>query len=279
MQVRIPPGSRYPYESPILAFRGTVLPPEFLVELTRQVGECASQISGPMLYDLVCTATEFAQSLLPKYNILMEDIAEDSAFSDEDPITEVEPELGSEILGKPVASIFDNLEAISLDDKANDISNKQSKAYVPPAFRTAPVNQVTDLSAQPADDTGQQDQQKRKDTDRGRMGQAKTTAETKRLQEEEYMVCAANIRFESVRLKEEWEAWQASQWHSEMRGVRAKLPAYKSRSELLRAISSCSVTIVCGQTGCGKSTQVRNVMAFSLICQSWSLFQDLLAMY
>ncbi|CAM6018180.1 unnamed protein product [Sphagnum balticum] len=41
-----------------------------------------------------------------------------------------------------------------------------------------------------------------------------------------------------------------------MRGIRANLSAYKYRGDLLKAFNSCSVTIVCGQTGCGKSTQV-----------------------
>jgi HrpA-like RNA helicase len=41
-----------------------------------------------------------------------------------------------------------------------------------------------------------------------------------------------------------------------MRGIRANLSAYKYRGDLQKAFNSCSVTIVCGQTSCGKSTQV-----------------------
>lgn len=48
-----------------------------------------------------------------------------------------------------------------------------------------------------------------------------------------------------------------------MWAVRSKLPAFHQRDDLLSALNSHQVTIVAGQTGCGKSTQV--IGTFSLV--------------
>eukprot|EP00962_Isochrysis_galbana_P018845 scaffold5466_cov108-Isochrysis_galbana.AAC.1 len=41
-----------------------------------------------------------------------------------------------------------------------------------------------------------------------------------------------------------------------MRASRASLPAFRSRAAILAALDSSRVLVVCGETGCGKSTQV-----------------------
>ena len=41
-----------------------------------------------------------------------------------------------------------------------------------------------------------------------------------------------------------------------MRAVRAGLPAFASRAAVLEAVSSSQALVICGETGCGKSTQV-----------------------
>jgi HrpA-like RNA helicase len=66
---------------------------------------------------------------------------------------------------------------------------------------------------------------------------------------------AFELNPEKGRLKEEWEAWQKSGRHSEMRGIRANLSAYKYRGDVQKAFNSCSVTSL-WPAGCGKSTQV-----------------------
>lgn len=64
------------------------------------------------------------------------------------------------------------------------------------------------------------------------------------------------VRRESERLRGGWAARQKDPSMAPMRAARARLPAYGSRSALLGAIGGGAVTVVCGQTGCGKSTQV-----------------------
>eukprot|EP00850_Spirogloea_muscicola_P006660 SM000032S12044 [mRNA] locus=s32:111779:119402:- [translate_table: standard] len=63
-------------------------------------------------------------------------------------------------------------------------------------------------------------------------------------------------RKESERLKLEWETWMSAPRHASLRAQRAKLPAVKERSAVIQAVEAGLVTIICGQTGCGKSTQV-----------------------
>eukprot|EP00897_Mesotaenium_endlicherianum_P002934 jgi/Mesen1/2669/ME000167S01818 len=67
---------------------------------------------------------------------------------------------------------------------------------------------------------------------------------------------SAAARAESRRLSEEWTRWRKEPRTQEMRRTREKLPAFKERAALLAAVARCPVTVVCGQTGCGKSTQL-----------------------
>ncbi|GAQ91802.1 ATP-dependent RNA helicase A [Klebsormidium nitens] len=72
-----------------------------------------------------------------------------------------------------------------------------------------------------------------------------------------------DVRKESERLKQHWQRWLREGRSSKMRQSRESLPAAKQGAQLLEAIEGPAgprtrprVTIVCGQTGCGKSTQV-----------------------
>lgn len=49
---------------------------------------------------------------------------------------------------------------------------------------------------------------------------------------------------------------QASTSHSAMRATRQRLPAHDKRADILQAVSTNQVLVICGATGCGKSTQV-----------------------
>jgi ATP-dependent RNA helicase DHX57 len=78
----------------------------------------------------------------------------------------------------------------------------------------------------------------------------------------------AAVQRESERLQQHWQRWQREGRYANMRQARAALPAAKQKGQLMDAIegpdaattsksqSGPRVTIVCGQTGCGKSTQV-----------------------
>ncbi|XP_002973866.2 DExH-box ATP-dependent RNA helicase DExH1 [Selaginella moellendorffii] len=64
--------------------------------------------------------------------------------------------------------------------------------------------------------------------------------------------CAA----ESTRLKDDWERLQTSRQYADIMTSRRSLPVFKRKSEILAGISCNPVTIICGETGCGKSTQI-----------------------
>lgn len=255
MEVRIPPESRYPYETPILAFRSSDLPSAFLLELTKKVGKVASQMSRPMLYDLFSTAAELTVSLLPEYLSHGDHTSILTGDPDWDQLSESEPDLGSKLFLKVDESITGNSKGNSINASMDNPDN-QSRTYVPPGLRKPQNNQGDLLSSQQADDictnAGKNSRA------RGRTGRKvlRDHDEEQELGGEEYKVDAADVRVESDKLKEEWELWQKSRKDQELRGVRARLPAHKYRGDLLDAINGSFVTIVCGQTGCGKSTQV-----------------------
>ncbi|XP_022641271.1 DExH-box ATP-dependent RNA helicase DExH1 isoform X2 [Vigna radiata var. radiata] len=60
----------------------------------------------------------------------------------------------------------------------------------------------------------------------------------------------------SVALKEKQELSQASNSLKEMKSFREMLPAFKMKSEFLKAVQENQVLVVSGETGCGKTTQL-----------------------
>ncbi len=64
------PGAIIPYEVPIVAFKSKSHRPEFLLELTKEVGNFALQLVGAlMLHDLVVAARDLAHALLQKTSL------------------------------------------------------------------------------------------------------------------------------------------------------------------------------------------------------------------
>lgn len=57
-------------------------------------------------------------------------------------------------------------------------------------------------------------------------------------------------------MTQKWLSKSSSSQYCEMLKSRVKLPIWNFKDQLLRAIESNQVVIVCGETGCGKSTQV-----------------------
>lgn len=57
-------------------------------------------------------------------------------------------------------------------------------------------------------------------------------------------------------LKEEHIQKQNLAQYKNMLEFRKNLPAYKKREEILRAVKENQVTVISGETGCGKTTQV-----------------------
>lgn len=57
-------------------------------------------------------------------------------------------------------------------------------------------------------------------------------------------------------LKEEFFQKQNLTQYKNMLEFRKNLPAYKKREEILTAIKENQVTVISGETGCGKTTQV-----------------------
>lgn len=60
----------------------------------------------------------------------------------------------------------------------------------------------------------------------------------------------------SAELKQKEDKMKASESVQAMRSFREKLPAFKVRSEFLKAVAGNQVLVVSGETGCGKTTQL-----------------------
>uniref|UniRef100_A0A2P2KUU9 RNA helicase n=5 Tax=Rhizophora mucronata TaxID=61149 RepID=A0A2P2KUU9_RHIMU len=60
----------------------------------------------------------------------------------------------------------------------------------------------------------------------------------------------------SLRMRNMQRAWQESPEGNKMMGFRKSLPAFKEKEKLLQAIARNQVTVISGETGCGKTTQL-----------------------
>ena len=72
-----------------------------------------------------------------------------------------------------------------------------------------------------------------------------------------------------VMLQEEMLKKRDNKAYMAMLTKRAKLPAAKKREELLRCLASAQVTVICGETGCGKSTQCPQFILDDAIENGW----------
>ena len=70
---------------------------------------------------------------------------------------------------------------------------------------------------------------------------------------------------QSTRLQAEWAEQQTAPKLAAMRKARQRLPAYNSRAEVLAALEKNQALVVCGETGCGKSTQARPQRTASML--------------
>jgi hypothetical protein len=67
---------------------------------------------------------------------------------------------------------------------------------------------------------------------------------------------AATVRQQSEALLRLQHDLESDPRHADMRASRASLPAFRSRAAVLSSLALSRVLVVCGETGCGKSTQV-----------------------
>lgn len=61
---------------------------------------------------------------------------------------------------------------------------------------------------------------------------------------------------DSHALAEMWKSRSSTASYQQMQKTRSRLPMWKFKDDALRAVSENQVTILCGETGCGKSTQM-----------------------
>lgn len=243
--MRFPPGSRYPLDVPVIAFRSKELPADDLSDLTKQaVGKASAWVGSPMLYDLVHFATDVAQDLILKYA---------------EPVRESSTSI-PEITGQDVGAVQLSLEEISGAEESprpHNPSNKSvgngDRVYIPPALRNL-SSSSTPLQSKDQQEVGAGGVKHRvhdspKDSSKVRSS----------------LVVGVDEGKESARLKTEWEQLRKSGRHADMWAVRSKLPAFQERDSLLSILNSHRVTIVAGQTGCGKSTQVLHASLSSLV--------------
>ncbi|KAG6550205.1 hypothetical protein Mapa_008165 [Marchantia paleacea] len=235
MEVRIPSGSQYPFEVPVIALRSSELPAELLLALTKQLVENAERLLGnSMIFELQHKAIELAQG------ITTEVIRSASYF---------QPEVDLEI---PKYKVEQFLEEKGLPENGSSPStglsppngsashgsdSPASATYVPPALRRLSPTKPVEVKGQHEGNVAA-GQSQRQDSDISKEDSA-----------------AVDFSRESLKLKNEWEHLRRG-GKNDMWAARSKLPAFKQRDDLLRQINAHNVTVVAGQTGCGKSTQV-----------------------
>ncbi|KAH9331105.1 hypothetical protein KI387_003213, partial [Taxus chinensis] len=212
MEVKVLPGTYYPFEIPIVAFRGPNLSSKLLLQLTRKVGERAVELVGSqMIYELFCVAAELAEPLILKHSLEIQ-----------------------------------TLETRSTDRMVSDSdSTEYQKTFLTSPFK----DNFTTTSDVTSSHTCPSPKQQHSDGKWPKNGEKITVSKNTHGTQKDYH----NI---NLQMKKEWDCLQTSQIHSEIWATRKKLPAFQKKESVVYAVRNSSVSIICGQTGCGKSTQV-----------------------
>lgn len=83
---------------------------------------------------------------------------------------------------------------------------------------------------------------------------------------------------ESKEMRRRMRAWKESAEGAQWQAKREQLPVVQIRQGLLEALSQHDVTVVGGDTGCGKTTQVTLRTCVQILCPSgcswWSLIDS-----
>ncbi|KAL2610391.1 hypothetical protein R1flu_028964 [Riccia fluitans] len=233
LEVRIPPESKYPHEVPIIALRSSELPREVLLTFTKHLVNKAEELLGTcMIFDLQQEAVDLAEGITaevlrsgPKFQPSPEpDLSSDLVFPSQEQINWNGTSVLSDLISSAESAPAERMDSTSV-----------SASYVPPARRRLSPTKEMEITGRAAADAHPYPQE----SGRSRGDQL-----------------SLDLSKESMKLKNEWEQTRRVAGRKDMWTARSKLPAFKQRDELLEKINHHTVTVVAGQTGCGKSTQV-----------------------
>eukprot|EP00899_Mesostigma_viride_P016339 jgi/Mesvir1/24706/Mv21986-RA.1 len=234
-----PPGSHYPLQVPVLAVSNGSAPPGLLLWITKGLADRARQLAGaPMLHEL-------AETALPD---LVTQHASGAAGST--PFA-----ASSELAGVPADGILADTKAVAGSVRGGRDEDKGS--------RDAAVEGEDTEDDQGAPGRHQEQNHRRRGGKGGRdervreahsgvVDGTQATRGGQQKREED----PAFVGEESRRLLAALEAWRREPKQGDMRKYRENLPAYGSRARVIQLVKDNTVVVVCGMTGCGKSTQV-----------------------
>ncbi|KAL3690222.1 hypothetical protein R1sor_016531 [Riccia sorocarpa] len=233
LEVRIP--WKYPFVVPTIGLRSIELPGELLLTLTKLLVNKAEELLGEcMIFDLQQEAVELAQG------ITADVLHSGSRFQ---PRPELELSTDN-VVPSPSREQTRNGTSVvpgvnsSAEPTAEGSHSSVSTSYVPPGRRRVSPSKEREIrgSAATADVP---------DAEPYPEGGGRSSSHQSPL----------DLSKESMKLKNEWEQSRRT-GRNGMWTARSRLPAFKQRNELLERINRHTVTVVAGQTGCGKSTQV-----------------------
>ncbi|KAJ7559257.1 hypothetical protein O6H91_04G075900 [Diphasiastrum complanatum] len=221
MEIRLPSRCRYPFEIPIIVFRGN-LPSQFLLEITKKVAAHAVMLLGaPMIYELI----GFSTNLLELASINDKTVA---AARKSNSVTTSVVERSTQIPDK--LSHYTELASMHVSRDIGILSDEQiALSMCTEPFKTS-------------------------ETQSERIEEHSNGCVDNIVADRQFVKLKGSS--ESERLHREWDQLQNASTHEEMRAARSKLPVFTKRTDLLAAVDANPLVIVCGETGCGKSTQV-----------------------
>lgn len=216
MEVKVLPGSCYPFEIPTVAFRAPNLSSKLLQELTGKVAERALELLGShMVYELFCVAQELAESLIVKHGLETQN--SETSFADR-MVSAIDHKEGREMISSN--PFIDNLTPVE----------KSSMSVITSSHTSTSL--------------------------RHQHSNGKLHKHGGNVIVSEHTHSAQDHHDINLQMKKKWDHLQSSKMHSEILATRRKLPAFQKRKNVVHAVRKSSVTVISGQTGCGKSTQV-----------------------
>ncbi|KNC52644.1 uncharacterized protein AMSG_12174 [Thecamonas trahens ATCC 50062] len=224
------PGLNYPHDLPSLLVLNSDLKPEVSTHVVRKVAAHAAELlGGPLIYDLVGWIEDEWDNLLAAASV-----------------SSLNAELGFDDGDDEVSA---GASAIAAAAAASGGGGDGPGASTPLDF--ADLGFARPEDGEP-DDEAVMHRSRRKSKRSGRSGRGTTSMWPSLARGRSKAVAA-----ESRKIKAAMDAKaKSSSKYKTMVKFRKQLPAYKAKDEVVSAINSSSVVVISGATGCGKTTQI-----------------------
>ncbi|KAM9257545.1 putative ATP-dependent RNA helicase DHX57 isoform 1-T1 [Cariama cristata] len=240
LEVRFPEENKYPLQAPLVAFYSTdenlpLASRLHIAEFLFGKALIAAESNEPVIYTLV------------------------TCLEDESEISELLKNTHHKYSVPPVSPLATPL--VKLQTESTSGSNQISEALMRSCSLVTRIPTVHSLSqastmSEPQEEEEVAEEEEEEDKPEQVVVENESYVNVKKKLSKKYDVQAKSMYNENVKICSQFRLKKSSRHFQSMLYERQKLPAWQERETILDLLKSHQVLVVCGMTGCGKTTQI-----------------------